>query len=447
MGGFKLTTKEIEDIIKQKDGYYIGEETKRHIRYIKVRCRFDHEWWVSLSGLKSGDWCKKCRDKNTNIDREKIISLLNEKGYELITVGELNRLSKIQVKCLKHNYSWTTCYGNIKYVNKKYCCPLCTHNYPNIEVMRNFIQNKNGTLIDIIKSTDSSERNILVKCNVHNRVFKTRWNTLQKGQWCLDCDDENRKIKYEDIKQIVEEKNGCLVSTECSTAKELFVVRCNKDNFEWKTSWARIQSGCWCPRCSGYEKYTLERVSEIIANKGGILLNHSIKNVKSKISTKCSCGNIFDSSLNHIVNHGVWCQICSHKHSVQKDLFNILQKIFPSQPIEYNYRGFKWLIASKQLEIDLWLPELKLAIEYDGEQHFKPVRFSNKMSKEKSEKVFRDIKFRDLQKTALIANHPEDIKHFIRFSYSEDITEESVIKKLKDCGVLNDICNNRGNIP
>lgn len=50
-------------------------------------------------------------------------------------------------------------------------------------------------------------------------------------------------------------------------------------------------------------------------------------------------------------------------------LFNIVKEIFPDEEILRHYRP-KWL---DKLELDIYIPNLKIGIEYQGEQHYIPV--------------------------------------------------------------------------
>jgi CO dehydrogenase/acetyl-CoA synthase alpha subunit len=91
----------------------------------------------------------------------------------------------------------------------------------------------------------------------------------------------------------------------------------------------------------------------------------------------------------------------------------------------YDSRPFDWLRYKDKLQIDIWLPGIKLAIEYDGKQHFKPVKMFG------GKKGLRLTQKRDKLKDQLIAQHPEDIKHFIRIKYDEPITKEHIQERLK----------------
>jgi hypothetical protein len=54
--------------------------------------------------------------------------------------------------------------------------------------------------------------------------------------------------------------------------------------------------------------------------------------------------------------------------------------------------------VSRPLRFDFWLPELNAVIEYDGEQHFRPVRFSPKMTIEEARQAFARVQTYDSMK-------------------------------------------------
>lgn len=106
-----------------------------------------------------------------------------------------------------------------------------------------------------------------------------------------------------------------------------------------------------------------------------------------------------------MVSHDLWCQVCSHRSKKQFKIYEILKQLFPDLIIHYNYRGFSWLKMNKKykqrMEIDIWIPDLKLAIEYDGIQHFFPTKFSSNMTDEQAQKVFNETKRRYRKKTKI----------------------------------------------
>jgi len=99
-------------------------------------------------------------------------------------------------------------------------------------------------------------------------------------------------------------------------------------------------------------------------------------------------------------------------------LFNIVRKLFPEKEILRRYRP-DWLNG---LELDIYLPELKIAFEYQGQQHFFPIKAWG------GKKSFQELKKRDLLKKELCKNL--DIK-LIEIDYTEPLTEKHLLIKLE----------------
>ena len=73
---------------------------------------------------------------------------------------------------------------------------------------------------------------------------------------------------------------------------------------------------------------------------------------------------------------------------------------------------------------DIWVPDINLAIDYDGKQHFGPVKAWG------GKRNFKNIKYRDNIKNEYFKNHPEII--FVRISYTEKNPLEYIKKILYD---------------
>jgi very-short-patch-repair endonuclease len=174
---------------------------------------------------------------------------------------------------------------------------------------------------------------------------------------------------------------------------------------------------------------TQEEVRGLVMSKGGRLLSKYVGS-DFKLTLKCSKGHVFHQRYRSVLYEGRWCVRCQRQTS-QGSLYNLLQSIFPTLRIHSNYKGFKWLRTPKngQQEIDLWVPALKLAIEYDGEQHFKPKeRFGGKEG-------LRQTQARDRMKNRKLKEHKQEVRVFIRIKYNEPLTLEHVLKRLKSKGV------------
>ena len=58
----------------------------------------------------------------------------------------------------------------------------------------------------------------------------------------------------------------------------------------------------------------------------------------------------------------------------QKKLFFLIKKIYPKKKVIWNYKSNLLFKKSKKyMEIDIFLPEMNIGFEYQGEQHYRPI--------------------------------------------------------------------------
>ena len=108
----------------------------------------------------------------------------------------------------------------------------------------------------------------------------------------------------------------------------------------------------------------------------------------------------------------------------ETELYRIIKSIFPDNKVVHHYKA-KWL--GKQ-EIDIFIPSLDLAIEYDGIQHFKPIKAwggEEGLKKNIERDKIKEKKCKDNNVT------------LVRFNYKEnDLLSENYVKsKLKMYGI------------
>jgi hypothetical protein len=75
----------------------------------------------------------------------------------------------------------------------------------------------------------------------------------------------------------------------------------------------------------------------------------------------------------------------------ETELFNLVKQAFPDVEVQHHGRP-KWL---GRQHFDIWLPKLRVAIEYHGAQHFRPVQFFG------GESAFRATVERDKKKASI----------------------------------------------
>ncbi len=99
-------------------------------------------------------------------------------------------------------------------------------------------------------------------------------------------------------------------------------------------------------------------------------------------------------------------------------LYDVIEKLLPSLKIERN-QFYSFLDG---LQLDIYIPELKLAFEYDGQQHYEHIDFFHN-----SEDEFIKQQTRDKWKNTLCAKHNITLT---RIKYDEYISWQLIISKL-----------------
>jgi len=195
------------------------------------------------------------------------------------------------------------------------------------------------------------------------------------------------------------------------TAKTKVIINCPKHgDFEQKPN--DHLSGYGCIICSG--KYN--KKDEFIINSNKIHNNKynyskvNYTNNKTKIIIICSeHGEFKVRPDNHIQGNG--CPICSRSRGEIE-----IKKILEHNNIKFEtQKKFDDCKNIFSLSFDFYLPEKNICIEYDGEQHYKPIDFFGGINK------FNEQQKRDKIKNEYCKNNNI---HLIRIRYNDNILEK-----------------------
>ncbi len=100
-------------------------------------------------------------------------------------------------------------------------------------------------------------------------------------------------------------------------------------------------------------------------------------------------------------------------------LYEIVRDIFPDFTIFRHYRP-EFL---QGMELDIFIEELTLGIEYQGIQHFKPVKHWGGTS------AFNQLQMRDTKKKDICTSHGIDL---IYFRYDQSLSADLVVARLQE---------------
>ena len=283
--------------------------------------------------------------------------------------------------------------------------------------------------------------------NCANKLFgkeKIRKAMLKKsisfGQWALD----NNLFNHIDLEKNKEE-NIDVFSIGCGSHIKIWFKCLNTDyHGSYKKYVNSFVKGTRCPFCSNQKIHPKDSLAQSMINDYGLKFFNKIWNWEKnnelginpwKIAPSSEVVKVWWNCLNN-KNHEPYlrtphqskqrnykCPNCTI-YTGEVEVENILLKHNIEYKTQYKFNDCK---CSRCLPFDFYLPDYNILIEYDGEQHFKPIRFKG-VNKDESLDKFIITKIHDTIKTIYAKNN--NIK-LIRIPYYEfDNIEKILIREL-----------------
>ena len=341
----------------------------------------------------------------------------------------------------------------------------------------------NPNLIVLEEYVDSRTP-ILHKCKIDGHQWKPIPCGILRGSGCPVCRNrklrEQRVKTQEQYEQEVAQIHpfikviGVYINTETTVTH-----RCLKDGYEWSAKPANILQGKGCPKCAGNLHLTNEEyISQLYAVNPNIRALEKYVNAKTPILHQCLLDDYTWETMPYSTLQGYGCPKCAgnlkktHSEYIldlsikNPDIEVIEQYINAKTPILHRCKidGYEWKIApsnvlcgqgcpqcqesngekrirywldehnlsyiyqktfaecryKKELPFDFYLPDLNVLIEYDGQQHFKPIDFAGK-GEEWAVEQLKITQHRDEIKDRYCVNN--NIK-LLRIPYFKNIEEE-----------------------
>lgn len=272
------------------------------------------------------------------------------------------------------------------------------------------------------------------KCE-KNHIFKSTYGNLAyHNRWCSECSGNKKfgnSYTLEDCRKLAIARNGLCLSDSYKSCNEYFIWKCEKGHI-WKAKFSNVlNSNNWCRKCSGSFKHTIEEIKLFAIEKKGKCLSDNYKDNKQKLLWECEKGHQWFAKFNLIQSCNSWCPECK-MWKTQKELYKIICYLFGEDKCYFNYRGFDWLRmpdTNYPMEIDIFIKShnKNIAIEYHGEQHFRPVEYFG------GQKSFERVKLRDKVKKELLEKH---LDSFIVIKSGQLISIESIKDILHKKGIF-----------
>ena len=202
-------------------------------------------------------------------------------------------------------------------------------------------------------------------------------------------------------------------------------VKCNVCGHVWETIPGILLNNHGCPKCENEKAFskrrlTQENVVERLHNLYGDKYDYSkVKyfNARTKIEIVCKKHGSFYATTHDLFRlHG--CPRCNESR-LEREVENALMEAginFERQ------KTFDWTktSATGSLSFDFFIPELNLAIECQGRQHFMPVKAFG------GEKEFEKTLSRDENKVNLSKEHGINLVYFLKENHNRYMVEDRI---------------------
>lgn len=283
---------------------------------------------------------------------------------------------------------------------------------------------KYGDEYKVLGNYVNSQTKITVKHLVCGRVFKIIPASLLSGKGCTHCNHrKGRLLTNEEFISRLHKLHGNeytpLTGYVDSHTKVVLRHELCGNVFEMRPN--NIFNGQGCPYCANKMQTKKRTISSLeIRNRLSKYKDYVViddfsnyQNTHTPIQFRHKkCGNTFKMSP-HAFLGGERCPYCQHLGASSGE--QKVKKFLDSYNIHYQYAYIiPDLVDRDHLHFDFWLPQYRIAIEYDGQQHF------NKNNPWGSKESFNRIKLHDQMKDMYCEdNHIE----LIRIKYDQNVDE------------------------
>lgn len=252
-----------------------------------------------------------------------------------------------------------------------------------------------GDKYDYSKSIyNGSQNKLTIICPIHGSFTQSPDVHINGGAGCPLCGRDKIAAKtriglerfIERARQVHGDKYDYSKVNYINSYTEVEII-CSIHGSFWQKPDNHIRVKCGCPWCSGVktdiDKF-IERSKKIHGDKYDYSKTVYVNN-KTKVCITCPIhGDFWVSIINHIYDKN-GCPRCKESKG-EKTIARYLEDHNIYFKTQYRFPDCK---DKRSLPFDFYLPEYNMCIEYDGEQHFKPI------GRWKGAKGFEDIKRRD----------------------------------------------------
>lgn len=352
---------------------------------IDIQCKTCNHIWSSYPNhiLKSKTHCPECNKQYKHdsqaLTQDEFVEKVKIVNPFIEVIGNyINNKTKILFKCNLCNYEWNASPFNIlngcgcTKCKKRKISEIKSLPYENFEKRAN-LESKH------IKINKNDYVNMTTKINCTCEKCGYQWMTLPhllcNGSSCPKCAGVIKKTHEEFIHEINSINPNIDIIGKYISNNTLIKCKCKIDGFVWDAIPTNLLRGSGCIVCfyRNQRKTNDDFVNEVKAINDNVEIVGKYINSKTKIKSNCKiCGHTWYPSPDSLLR-GSGCPKCNFSRG-ENYIYNFLKR----NKIDFKtQKKFNDLVGTNngKLSYDFYLPNNNTLIEYQGEQHYKPIDY------------------------------------------------------------------------
>ena len=416
----KITIDEIKKRFEDLDAVLISSEYHGYNTKLQFICNKHRDKGIqetTLRNISRHMCCHYCGKEKMRFSRkvpdDELKHITESVGFIYIGNKLIDGHTKIVYRCKSHLDKGDQ-YTSVAHMKKsKGFCPYCLNRYRSHEDFQREIFNINPN-INILNKFENTDSHIQCQCKICGHVWENSASNLLHGQGCKIC--ASRKLAQNQRhnqawfdEQMLNIHPNIETLTPYITAKDKVLCKCKLDGYVWETTPDRlINLKCGCRKCSDVQTRLRcvmsheEFVQKLFLINPNIVPLEKYININTKIKCLCTKHNyIWHAQPAKILKRKTGCPKCAVYHN-ENMLIYILDKWGYKYELQKKFNGCKDI---NLLPFDVYLLDYNTCIEYDGEQHYMPIKFHHMSDEELHKKFTMQIKHDYIKDEFCYKNH------------------------------------------
>jgi hypothetical protein len=209
---------------------------------LQWECARGHRWHARPHGIKTGKWCRQCRDDNMRGSLERMQELALHHGGQVLSKSYVDNNTKLRWKCAQ-GHTWESL---PRTVASGSWCRKC------------YFERRRCTLEDVQQLASKKGGFCLSTTYIDGNTDLTwqcgRGHTWQApssrihSRWCPVCNHDSKRLGLSKMQELAAVHGGRCLSVTYKNVNTPLTWQCIEGHI-WENRPCNVQSGSWCPEC------------------------------------------------------------------------------------------------------------------------------------------------------------------------------------------------------